>query len=70
MLNSVVSLYYYARIVRVMFLDFPDGTEVPIAIDWRNSALLGCLTALTILLGVYWAPLINFADSSLHFFQS
>ena len=24
-LNSVISLYYYARIVRTMFLDFPDG---------------------------------------------
>ena len=26
-LNSVVSLYYYARIVRTMFLDFPRGGE-------------------------------------------
>jgi len=69
-LNSVVSLYYYARIVRTMFLDFPDGSETIIAIDWRNSAVLGVLTVLTVILGVYWAPLINFADNSIHFLQS
>lgn len=69
-LNSVVSLYYYARIVRTMFLDFPDGSETAIAIDWRNSALLGALTALTVILGIYWAPLIAFADSSIRFLQS
>jgi len=69
-LNSVVSLYYYARIVRTMFLDFPDGTEAVVTIDLRNGALLGGLTALTIVLGIYWAPLIDFADRSIRFLQS
>jgi NADH:ubiquinone oxidoreductase subunit 2 (subunit N) len=29
LLNSVVSLYYYARIVKVMFLDRPEPTDPP-----------------------------------------
>jgi len=66
--NSVLSLYYYARIVRTMFLDFPVGGEGPVALDWSNGALLLMLTGLTVVLGVYWAPVIALADRSVHFF--
>jgi NADH-quinone oxidoreductase subunit N len=66
-LNSVVSLYYYAGIVRTMFLDFPDGTEEPVTVSPHNGALLWTLSALTIVLGIYWAPVIALADRSLRF---
>jgi NADH-quinone oxidoreductase subunit N len=66
-INSVLSLYYYARIVRAMFLDFPTGGEATVALDWSNGALLGVLTVLTVVLGVYWAPVIAFADRSIRF---
>jgi NADH-quinone oxidoreductase subunit N len=68
-LNSVISLYYYARVVRTMFLDFPDGSEAPITVDWHNGLLMGGLSVLTILLGIYWAPVIGLADRSLRFFM-
>jgi NADH-quinone oxidoreductase subunit N len=67
-LNSVVSLYYYARVVRTMFLDFPTGGEGAVAVDWSNGSLLGILAVLTIVLGVYWAPAIGFAGWSVRFF--
>jgi NADH-quinone oxidoreductase subunit N len=66
-INSVVSLYYYARIVRAMFLDFPAGGETGVAVDWSNGTLLGVLTVFTLVLGVYWAPVIAFADRSVRF---
>lgn len=66
-INSVVSLYYYARIVRAMFLDFPAGGETAVTVDWSNGALLGVLSAFTLVLGVYWAPVIAFADRSVRF---
>jgi NADH-quinone oxidoreductase subunit N len=65
--NSVVSLYYYARIVRTMFLDFPTGGETTVALDRANGALLLLLAVFTVVLGVYWAPLIAFADRSARF---
>src|ERR1700687_3176339 len=68
-INSVISLYYYARVVRTMFLDFPDGTEAPVSVGVHNGALMIALSALTIVLGVYWAPVINLADRSVHFFM-
>ncbi len=66
-INSVLSLYYYARIVRAMFLDFPTGGEGAVALDWSNGALLGVLTLCTVVLGVYWAPVIALADRSVRF---
>jgi NADH-quinone oxidoreductase subunit N len=66
-LNSVISLYYYARIVRAMFLDFPRGGETAVALDWSNATLLGVLTLCTVVLGVYWAPVIALADRSVRF---
>jgi NADH-quinone oxidoreductase subunit N len=67
-LNSVVSLYYYARVVRTMFLDFPQGGEESVVVDWSNGSLLGVLAALTVVLGVYWAPIKAVADRSVQFF--
>jgi NADH-quinone oxidoreductase subunit N len=66
-INSVISLYYYARIVRTMFLDFPDGSEVPVTVGAHNGALMLALSAATIVMGVYWAPVIAFANRSLQF---
>ena len=67
-LNSAISLYYYARIVRTMFFDFPRGGEGAVAVSLSNGALLVVLTSLTVVLGVYWAPVIALADRSVQFF--
>ena len=65
-LNSVVSLYCYdARIVRTMFLDFPAGGEGTVAVDLSNGILLWL--PCTIVLGVYWAPVIDLANRSIRF---
>jgi len=68
-LNSVVSLYYYARVVRTMFLDMPVGGEQAVTVDLSNGILLVSLTACTVVLGVYWAPVIDLAERSVHFFS-
>jgi NADH-quinone oxidoreductase subunit N len=68
LINSVVSLYYYARVVRTMFLDFPQGDEAPVTVSPHNGALMWSLCAATIVLGIYWAPVIALADRSLRFF--
>ncbi len=62
-LNSVVSLYYYARIVKVMFLEDPKvSTELPVALVPR---VMVCLLAVpTLILGVYWEPVIRVAEAS------
>jgi NADH-quinone oxidoreductase subunit N len=66
--NSVLSLFYYAKVVRVMFLDRPVGGEGPVTVDTHNGILLGVLAAATIVLGLFWGPLIDFADQSARLF--
>jgi NADH-quinone oxidoreductase subunit N len=67
-INSVISLYYYARVVRTMFLDFPEGNEAPVTVSLHNGTLMWGLCAATVVLGIYWAPIIALADRSLQFF--
>jgi len=56
-LNSVVSLYYYARVVRAMYME-PAGPDLPLL---RLPAPLGlvllALLVPSLALGLYWAPL-------------
>jgi NADH-quinone oxidoreductase subunit N len=67
-LNSVVALFYYARIVRAMYLDRPRDDDPVMTVDMHTSALVGVLTVLTLVFGLYWAPVIDFAERSLLFY--
>ncbi|HEY3489115.1 MAG TPA: NADH-quinone oxidoreductase subunit N [Candidatus Deferrimicrobiaceae bacterium] len=59
-LNSAVSLYYYARVVKAMFLDKAvDTTEL--SVSPLASALVLIFMVPTVLLGVYWEPVIRMA---------
>lgn len=68
-LNSVISLYYYARIVRTMFLDQPIGGEPEVRVGIYDGGLVVALAGATLVFGLYWAPLIDFAGRSIRFFQ-
>ncbi|MFZ1890245.1 MAG: NADH-quinone oxidoreductase subunit N [Candidatus Binataceae bacterium] len=67
-LNAVVSLYYYMGPIKTMFLDPPNGDEGTVTFDFWNYGLMGVLACATIILGIYWAPVMSFATRSLHFF--
>ncbi len=63
-LNSVVSLFYYARVIKAMYLTAPDKAD---AIQVRRSfgATTLALALPTIVLGVYWGPVYDFVTRSL-----
>ncbi|RJP19090.1 MAG: NADH-quinone oxidoreductase subunit N [Deltaproteobacteria bacterium] len=62
-LNSVVALYYYARIVRSMFLSEPaDASEI--AVPAFPRAMLVLLAVPTLILGIYWEPVARIASQS------
>jgi NADH-quinone oxidoreductase subunit N len=67
-LNSVVSLYYYMRPVKAMFLEQPVGCVSEIPAEYWNYGLMGLLVLATVFLGLYPPPIITFASNSLHFF--
>ncbi len=66
--NSVISLYYYAKVVKVMFLDTPEPGDKVVAIAGYNFSLMVPLAALTVILGIYFSPLSQYTTQSLRFF--
>src|ERR1041385_169259 len=67
-LNSVVSLYYYVRILRNMFLRAPEGATEPVRFGWTQIAILLLLLIPTLLLGLYFGPLVQIAQASVSMF--
>lgn len=66
-LNSAVSLYYYARIVKAMFLDRSQNEErIPIPAAYH--VLMGILAAAVVVFGVYFDGLLRIARQSLDLF--
>ncbi len=59
-LNSVVSLFYYFRVVKALFLAQPS--EAPVRAHPLLAGLLVLLSAVTVVAGVYNAPLQSWSD--------
>jgi NADH-quinone oxidoreductase subunit N len=64
-INSAISLYYYARVFRNMYLREPmDGDTTPISF----SPLVIVFIAPNIIFGLYFGPLVAFAQQSVKIF--
>jgi NADH-quinone oxidoreductase subunit N len=67
-INSVISLYYYAKIIKTMFLDFPNPEDRAVSLAVYDFTLLIPLTVLTVIFGIYFSPLVQYTSKSLSFF--
>ena len=67
-LNSVVSLYYYARVLRNMFLRDPDASATDLKFSPAQIIIVLILVLPTILLGLYFSPLVEIAQASVSMF--
>ncbi len=69
-LNTAVSLYYYMRIVRAMFIDLPYvENPAPIRPRVGYQLLLGAASAFILVFGVWWTPMIEWTQRSLEIFR-
>ncbi|MBK8013228.1 MAG: NADH-quinone oxidoreductase subunit N [Deltaproteobacteria bacterium] len=60
-LNSAISLFYYARVIRKMFLE-NAADESPIPVDASARLVLIPVALFLVVFGVYWGPLKSAAD--------
>jgi NADH-quinone oxidoreductase subunit N len=67
-LNSVVSLYYYVRVIRNMYLRDPETKPMPVVLTGGQTALLLVLLVPTLVLGLYFAPLVDWVHASIVLF--
>ena len=63
MVNSVISAYYYLRVVKVMFLN-EASDDAPIHSDSATGVVLAATAVATFVFGVYPAPLIELARTA------
>ncbi len=69
-LNTAVSLYYYVRIVRAMFIDAPYVADPPaIAPKVGYQLLLGGFSAAILVFGIWWTPMVRWTEASLQLFR-
>ncbi len=64
-LNSVVSLYYYMRVVKELFL--AESDEPTPAPQHSMATILVVLAVLTTAFGLWWTPLTEWASQSMDF---
>jgi NADH-quinone oxidoreductase subunit N len=63
-LNTVVSFYYYARFIRAMFVS-ELVEERPLSTGWSLRLVLGVAVVLTLLIGIYPQPFIQFSQTAI-----
>jgi NADH-quinone oxidoreductase subunit N len=60
-LNTVIAFFYYARILRLMYLaPVPAGEGKPVSVRGLHSVMAAMLVVPTVMLGVWWGPLYDF----------
>lgn len=62
--NSVVSLYYYVKIFKNMYLKDVDSVKPALSYTPASVVLLILLAVPTLLLGIYFGPIIDWANRS------
>lgn len=67
-INSVISLYYYVRVLRNMFLRDPEKDSGLLQFSVPEVAILLLLLVPTVLFGLYFAPIVDFANASVIMF--
>ena len=58
-INTVISLYYYLRVVKAMFLEKPTHA-VELKVSLGSQLMLTVLLIPTLGLGIYWQPVAAF----------
>lgn len=64
-LNSVVSLYYYIRVLKHMFINESKNETPEIKISLNDVVFILILLVPTLLFGVYFSPVVEFAQNCL-----
>ena len=68
-LNSVVSAYYYLKIVRLMTLKQSESTEAIEGFGFLNQLVIVVMTAPVLVLGIFWDSILSLANGAKIFFQ-
>lgn len=63
--NTVIAVFYYFRILKVLFFEKSDTPEMLPVLSSGNKTVLLALGLPLLILGIYFSPVINFARETL-----
>jgi NADH-quinone oxidoreductase subunit N len=63
-LNSIVGLYYYLIVLKVVYLYRSEEEEIPVPISRPYTLALGILVIGIILIGTVFAPWFSWSDTA------
>jgi NADH-quinone oxidoreductase subunit N len=63
-LNSIIGLYYYLTVLKVVYLHRSEGDEVPLTVSRPSAFALGLLVAAILLVGILFTPWFNMASQA------
>ncbi len=64
LLNTVVSLYYYVKVLKHMFLDKSEKEIPAFTTSYSSAILLVAIVAPILIFGIYFTPIVDLAKSS------
>ena len=65
LLNTVVSLYYYVRVLKHMFLNEKAEGTAEFATSVSSVVFIALMLTPVLIFGIYFTPLVDFAKSSI-----
>ena len=65
LLNSVVSLYYYVRVLKHLFISEAENEIPTLKVSMSDIVFILILVIPTLVLGLYFTPMVEFAKSSI-----
>ena len=68
-LNSVVSVYYYLKIVRLMVFKPVESEEPITGFKFTNQTIIVAMTVPVLMLGIFWGKIMSVADGAKIFLQ-
>lgn len=68
MLTSAIAAFFYLRILVVMYMQEPAGEVEALPRLTPSTAIVGLAAVATLVLGLYWTPLIDLAEQATIFY--
>jgi NADH-quinone oxidoreductase subunit N len=67
--NSVIALYYYARVLKTMYLEKTEEPVATVSVGNMATVMATLLAIPTVLFGIFWQPLAKMAQWSAQLFH-
>jgi NADH-quinone oxidoreductase subunit N len=70
MITSAIAAFFYLRVLVVMYMQEKEVADVPVPVGKLSAGVVAVAAVATIVLGLFWGPLIDAAQQATFFFSS